>query len=123
MPLNCNNVSQAGYDNSAPIIGTGQSLFTEVGVLRPKTLFKGSVRLQTFGEYSKQKFDRFGNYRFTYWSAGGNIYLDGHYSRYPVNIKPGRASRMTVEQAPRGDYYSNPSLPLMKPFIAFTNND
>jgi hypothetical protein len=75
------NVSQAGFGNSAPIIGTGESWFTQAGLLLPKTLFNGSIRLQPFGEYSIQKFDRFGDARFTYWSAGGNIYLDGHHAR------------------------------------------
>ncbi|MFC0513007.1 hypothetical protein ACFFGT_02310 [Mucilaginibacter angelicae] len=74
-------VSEAGFGNLAPIIGTGNSWFTQAGLLLPKNLFKGSIRLQPFGEFSLQQFERYGNARFTYWSAGGNVYLDGHHAR------------------------------------------
>lgn len=75
-------VSQSGYGNLAPIIGTGSSWFTQVGLLLPKTLFKTDVvRFQPFAEYSLQTFDRYGSSKFTWWSAGGNIYLDGHHAK------------------------------------------
>ncbi|MBS1607072.1 MAG: porin [Bacteroidetes bacterium] len=75
-------VSQAGFGNLAPIIGTGSSWFTQAGLLLPKTLLKtGAVRLQPFAEYSLQQFERYGNSKFTWWSAGGNVYLDGHHAR------------------------------------------
>ncbi|AYL94221.1 porin [Mucilaginibacter celer] len=80
-------VSQAGFGNAAPIIGTGSSWFTQVGVLLPKTILKGKTRFQPFGEYSLQKFERFGNASFTYWSAGGNIYLDGHHARISLKYQ------------------------------------
>lgn len=75
------NVSQAGYGNLAPLIGTGVSWFTQAGLLLPKTLLHSRTRLQAFGEYSLQQFDRYGSAKFTYWSAGGNVYLDGHHAR------------------------------------------
>jgi len=75
------NVSQAGFGNLAPVIGTGQTWFTQAGLLLPKTILKGKVRLQPYGEFSFQRFERFGNANFTYWSAGGNIFLDGHHAR------------------------------------------
>ncbi|SDH50718.1 hypothetical protein ACQ86K_12595 [Mucilaginibacter sp. P19] len=75
-------VSQAGYGNVAPIIGTGSSWFTQVGLLLPKTLLKTDVvRLQPFAEYSLQQFERYGSSKFTWWSAGGNVYLDGHHAK------------------------------------------
>ncbi|SFM89458.1 hypothetical protein SAMN05428949_1204 [Chitinophaga sp. YR627] len=75
-------VSQAGYGNLAPIIGTGSSWFTQAGLLLPKTLLKtDAIRIQPFAEYSLQQFDRYGTSKFTWWSAGGNIYLDGHHAR------------------------------------------
>ena len=80
-------VSQAGFGNSAPVIGTGTSFFTQAGLLLPKTLLNSSVRLQPFGEFSLQKFDRYGDSKFTYWSGGGNIYLDGHHSRISVKYQ------------------------------------
>jgi hypothetical protein len=75
-------VSQAGYGNLYPLIGTGISWFTQAGLLLPKTLLNSdAVRLQPFGEFSFQKFDRYGDAHFTYWSVGGNIFLDGHHAR------------------------------------------
>jgi hypothetical protein len=81
------NASQAGFGNAAPIIGTGTSWFTQVGILLPKTILGGKTRFQPFGEYSLQKFDRFGNASFAYWSAGGNIYLDGHHARISLKYQ------------------------------------
>jgi hypothetical protein len=80
-PSYTGNVSQAGFGNLAPLIGTGVSWFSQAGLLLPKTLLNSSTRLQVFGEFSLQQFDRYGHANFTYWSAGGNIYLDGHHSR------------------------------------------
>ena len=73
-------VSQAGFGNLAPVIGTGKSWFTQVGLLLPHQWFKG-FRAQPFGEFSFQRFERYGNSNFTYWSAGGNVYLDGHHAK------------------------------------------
>lgn len=74
-------ISQAGFGNSAPIIGSGYSWFSQLGLLLPKTICNGKVRFQPFGEFSLQEFDRFGSSKFTYWSAGGNVYIDGHHAR------------------------------------------
>jgi len=73
-------VSQAGFGNLAPVIGTGESWYTQAGILLPQNLVKG-VRLQPFGEFSRQTFDRYGKSAFTWWGAGGNVYLDGHHAR------------------------------------------
>ncbi|MCO5948605.1 hypothetical protein [Mucilaginibacter flavidus] len=73
-------VSQAGFGNLAPLIGTGISWFTQAGLLLPKNLLDAKIRFQPFGEVSLQKFDRFGDSKFMYWSAGSNIYLDGHHA-------------------------------------------
>jgi hypothetical protein len=81
-------VSQAGYGNLAPIIGSGPTWYSQAGLLLPKSLLGGSApRIQPFGEFSWQKFDRFGDSKFTWWSAGGNIYLDGHHSRISVKYQ------------------------------------
>ncbi|MDO6431149.1 hypothetical protein Q4E93_11150 [Flavitalea sp. BT771] len=81
-------VSQAGFGNLAPIIGTGSSWFTQAGLLLPKTLLRtDAVRLQPFAEYSFQQFDRYGSAKFTWWSAGGNIYLDGHHARISIKYQ------------------------------------
>ncbi|MFD0764603.1 hypothetical protein ACFQZI_07040 [Mucilaginibacter lutimaris] len=81
------NISQAGFGNSAPLIGTGTSWFTQAGILLPKTFSGKSTRLQPFGEFSLEKFERFKDATFTYWSAGGNIYLDGHHARISLKYQ------------------------------------
>jgi hypothetical protein len=80
--------SQAGYGNLAPIIGSGPTWYSQAGLLLPKSLLGGNApRVQPFGEFSWQKFDRFGDSKFTWWSAGGNIYLDGHHSRISLKYQ------------------------------------
>jgi hypothetical protein len=73
-------VSEAGFGNLAPVIGTGNSWYSQAGLLLPRSVSR-VVRLQPFGEFSRQAFDRYGRSAFTWWSAGGNVYLDGHHAR------------------------------------------
>ena len=75
------SLSQGGYGNSALIIGTGTTWFTQMGLLLPKTLFHTNTRFQPFAEYALQQYDRYGDAKFWYWSGGGNIFLDGHHAR------------------------------------------
>jgi len=75
------NVSQAGFGNLAPVTGTGTTWFTQAGLLLPKTWFKSDIRVQPFGEFTVQEYQRYGDAKFTYWSAGGNLYLDGHHAK------------------------------------------
>lgn len=79
-------VSQAGFGNLAPVIGTGDAWYTQAGLLLSKTILQ-SVRLQPFGEFSRQTFDRYGHSAFLYWGAGGNIFLDGHHSRITLKYQ------------------------------------
>jgi len=72
--------SQAGFGNLAPVTGTGNTLFTQIGILLPKP-HSSKTRIQPFAELSLQKFERYGDSGFHNWSAGGNIYLDGHHAR------------------------------------------
>lgn len=72
--------AQAGPGNLAPVIGTGQTWFTQAGILLPKDWIP-KLRLQPFAELNIQKFERYGKEVFNSWSAGGNIYLDGHHAK------------------------------------------
>ena len=72
--------SEAGFGNLAPVIGTGNAWYSQAGLLLPRD-WVPQVRLQPFGEFSRQVFDRYGTAVFTWWSAGGNVYLDGHHAR------------------------------------------
>jgi len=78
--------SEAGFGNLAPVIGTGDSWYTQAGLLLPKTILQ-NVRLQPFGEFSRQTFDRYGRSAFLFWGAGGNIFLDGHHSRISLKYQ------------------------------------
>ena len=73
-------ISQSGFGNLAPVIGTGNSWYSQAGLLLPRDWIK-QVRLQPFAEFSRQTFDRYGSAVFTWWSAGGNLYIDGHHAR------------------------------------------
>lgn len=79
--------SQAGFGNAAPLIGTGISWFSQAGLLLPKWNRKQITRYQPFGEFSYQKFDRFNENSFCYWSVGGNIYLDGHHAKISLKYQ------------------------------------
>jgi len=81
------SVSQAGLGNLAPVIGTGWSWFTQAGLLLPKSVTNTKTRVQPFAEFSLQQFQRYGNAMFTFWSVGGNIFLDGHNARISVKYQ------------------------------------
>jgi len=84
------NVSQAGFGNLGPVVGTGKIWFTQSGLLLPNSWFMSKIRLQPFGEFTVQEYQRYGTAKFTYWSAGGNLYLDGHHARisFKYQIRP-----------------------------------
>lgn len=96
-------MSQAGFGNLAPTIGTGNAWYTQAGLLLPKTI-PHTVRLQPFGEFSRQSFDRYGSSTFTWWSAGGNIYLDGHHSRISFKYQTRPLVEANRQQGSKGSY-------------------
>ena len=85
-PAFLGQASQAGFGNLAPVIGTGKTWFTQAGLLLPKEWLT-KIRLQPFAELSLQKFERYGNEVFSFWSAGGNVYLDGHHAKISVKYQ------------------------------------
>ena len=96
-------VSQAGFGNLAPVIGTGDTWYTQAGLLLPKTVVPG-IRLQPFGEFSRQTFDRYGRSAFLYWSAGGNIFLDGHHSRISLKYQTRPLAEQNRQQGSKGSF-------------------
>ena len=96
-------VSQAGFGNLAPVIGTGDAWYTQAGLLLPKTVLPG-VRLQPFGEFSRQTFDRYGSPAFLFWGAGGNIYLDGHHSRISLKYQTRPLVEEGRQQGAKGSF-------------------
>ena len=97
-------VSQAGFGNIYPLIGTGWNWFTQAGLLLPKSLTKSSTRLQPFAEFSMQEFQRYGNAKFTYWSAGGNIFLDGHYAKISLKYETRPIVENNVQALSKGSF-------------------
>jgi len=96
-------VSQAGFGNLAPVIGTGDTWYTQAGILLPNTVL-GGVRMQPFGEFSRQTFDRYGSSAFLFWGAGGNIYLDGHHSRISFKYQTRPLVEENRQQGSKGSF-------------------
>ncbi|WP_159470370.1 porin [Dyadobacter sp. 3J3] len=96
-------ISQAGFGNLAPVTGSGNTLFTQIGMLLPKQHFT-QIRFQPFGELALQKFERYENSRFHYWSIGGNIYLDGHHSRLTFKYQTRPIVENNSQQSSKGTF-------------------
>jgi len=97
-------VSQAGFGNLAPTIGTGKSWFTQAGLLLPKNWFKKGIQLQPFAEFSLQRFERYGNSNFTFWSAGGNLFLDGQHARISFKYQTRPIVVNNQQQSSKGSF-------------------
>jgi hypothetical protein len=96
--------SQAGLGNLTPSIGTGWSWFTQAGLLLPRGKADSKVRFQPFAEFSLQQFQRYGEAKFTYWSAGGNIFLDGHNARISFKYQTRPIVENNVQTSSRGTF-------------------
>jgi hypothetical protein len=97
-------VSQAGLGNLSPLIGTGWSWFTQAGLLLPKGTGGSDTRFQPFGEFSLQEFQRYGSAKFTYWSAGGNIFLDGHNAKISFKYQTRPIVENNVQAMSKGTF-------------------
>lgn len=71
-------VSQNGFGNTRPTIGTGSTWYTQAGFLLPK--FSDKVRLQPFAAYTYQDFDALDE-AISSFDAGANVFLDGHHAK------------------------------------------
>jgi hypothetical protein len=73
--------ARAGAGNSRPLFGTGNTFYTQAGLLLPKTLLgTGHGRLQPFAAYTFKQIDALpvnGNY----YDLGFNYLIDGHHAK------------------------------------------
>lgn len=86
-------VARSGAGNGRPLFGTGNTFYTQAGLLLPKTLLgTGHGRLQPFAAYTFKQIDAL-PVNGSYYDLGFNYLIDGHhakvtlqYSTRPVHI-------------------------------------
>ena len=76
-----------------PLIGTGHSYYTQVGLLLPKKLLGPKARLQPYVAYLRNSLqglhDADGNRKeVNVYDAGLNLLLDGHNAKITLNYRP-----------------------------------
>ena len=80
------------YGNALPLIGTGHSYYTQVGLLLPKKLLGPKARLQPYVAYLRNEWeglhDTDGNRKsVNVYDAGLNLLLDGHNAKVTLNYR------------------------------------
>ncbi len=78
--------------NALPLIGTGQSLYGQFGLLLPKKLLGPKARLQPYVAYLHNNLEGLRNPDGTIkgvnvYDAGLNLYLDGHNAKFTLNYR------------------------------------
>ncbi|MBX7242416.1 MAG: porin [Bacteroidia bacterium] len=85
------DVSDSGYGNARPLIGTGNIWYTQAGYLLPKNI-SSKVRLQPFVAYTYKNFEAL-NKATHYIDTGCNLFIDGHHSKLTLQY----SSRPTIQ--------------------------
>jgi hypothetical protein len=80
------------YGNALPLIGTGQSLYAQLGLLLPKKLLGPKAKLQPYVAYLHNNLKGLRNADGTIkgvnvYDAGLNLYLDGHNAKFTLNYR------------------------------------
>lgn len=80
------------YGNALPLIGTGQSLYAQLGLLLPKKLLGPKAKLQPYVAYLHNNLKGLRNSDGTIkgvnvYDAGLNLYLDGHNAKFTLNYR------------------------------------
>jgi hypothetical protein len=84
---------QAGLTgNAMPLIGTGQSVYAQLGLLLPKNLLGPKAKLQPYVAYLHNNLEGLRNPDGTIkgvnvYDAGLNLYLDGHNAKFTLNYR------------------------------------
>jgi len=92
-PANGTNLSKlakdAGsmYGNAYPMFGTGQHLYTQIGFLLPKKLFKDHGQLMPYTSASFAKFDRLNSNYVNVYNAGVNWFIQGHKAKITLDYQ------------------------------------
>jgi len=84
----------AGSGNLQPMIGTGDIIYAQAGLLLPNQAEKPKIRIQPFAAYTHKNFDAYEKSS-SQFDIGANWFLDGHhakvttqYSTRPVYTSP-----------------------------------
>jgi hypothetical protein len=80
------------YGNALPLIGTGNSLYAQAGLLLPKNLLGPKAKLQPYVAYLHNNLEGLRNPDGTIkgvnvYDAGLNLYLDGHNAKITLNYR------------------------------------
>jgi hypothetical protein len=80
------------YGNALPLIGTGQSIYAQLGLLLPKKLLGPKAKLQPYVAYLHNNLEGLRNPDGTIkgvnvYDAGLNLYLDGHNAKFTLNYR------------------------------------
>jgi hypothetical protein len=88
------NKAIAGPGNLQPVIGTGNIVYAQAGLLLPNEAEKPKIRIQPFAAYTYKDFEAF-NKPSSQFDVGANWFIDGHhakittqYSTRPVYTSP-----------------------------------
>ena len=78
--------------NALPLIGTGQSIYAQAGLLLPKNLLGPKAKLQPYVAYLHNNLEGLRNPDGTIkgvnvYDAGLNLYLDGHNAKFTLNYR------------------------------------
>ncbi len=78
--------------NAAPILGTGQSFYTQAGLLLPRNLLGPKAKLQPYVAYLHNRLEGLldtdgGIKGINIYDAGLNLYLDGHNAKVTLNYR------------------------------------
>jgi hypothetical protein len=80
------------YGNALPLIGTGNSIYAQLGLLLPKNLLGPKAKLQPYVAYLHNNLEGLRNSDGTIkgvnvYDAGLNLYLDGHNAKFTLNYR------------------------------------
>lgn len=80
------------YGNALPLIGTGNSIYMQAGLLLPKNLLGPKAKLQPYVAYLHNNLEGLRNPDGTIkgvnvYDAGLNLYLDGHNAKITLNYR------------------------------------
>jgi hypothetical protein len=88
------NRAIAGPGNLQPMIGTGNVVYAQAGLLLPNQTEKPKIRIQPFAAYTHKNFEAFDKSS-SQFDVGANWFIDGHhakittqYSTRPVYTSP-----------------------------------
>jgi hypothetical protein len=78
--------------NALPLIGTGNTIYTQLGLLLPKNLLGPKAKLQPYVAYLHNNLEGLRNPNGTIkgvnvYDAGLNLYLDGHNAKLTLNYR------------------------------------